>query len=81
MMQVALKAKRSWEIFLFRGSFYSLLAYLEIEEWKIFRNERPNFTAWRSNFIHDMYLPVHRFSKKYADDVKLGLMIVSHVCL
>jgi hypothetical protein len=34
MMQLALKAKRSWEIFLFRGSFYSLLAYLEIEEWE-----------------------------------------------
>jgi hypothetical protein len=31
---LALKAKRSWEIFLFRGSFYSLLAYLEIEEWE-----------------------------------------------
>jgi hypothetical protein len=41
----------------------------KIRNDKIFRGERP-FAAWRSKFMHDMLLHVHRFSGKHSDSVK-----------
>lgn len=34
---------------------------------KIFRNERPTFSSWRRNFIHDVTLLLHRTKCKYKE--------------
>jgi hypothetical protein len=74
MLQVAINAKES-----FRKPFFSEVTFIacwqiwKLRNGKIFRNERAKFTAWRSNFIHDISLHIHRFSKKMADVVEVWL--------
>jgi hypothetical protein len=36
---------------------------------KIFRNERPSFSGWRSSFLHDMSLLMYRIKSKHLDDL------------
>ena len=40
-----------------------------IRNGKVFKNERPSFNRWRSNFIHDITLMTHRIKPKFRHEL------------